>query len=544
MSECVYVQELTIGYDPAKIPWLTTIASENSSVGKKLCKNYLRDAQLWILEKIVKPLIRRFYCIVKIGRELEVVPKPLWCAFRQKVPTLRMVYQHQGSTFLGLEQLNLKKLRHSDQQKGGTTRIFADNPERWIIKPQKDKEFANTIGRIIRQAASNICLTKTTSLYKYWKEYQRQLNGKKNFGVKIDVQDAFGSININLMCQILGEVYKKGFISSDVQSILNYHIRNQYVICGKNKDGSPKIWKWNHGLCQGDRFSSALCQLYLSYLDSIHLHHLIQPHNFCFRIEDDYFFCSKTKTDIFEFMKIMESLHSLNKDKTQSNVKGFDHETINYYGRTFFLETGEVEGFYTFRKRSEIRHRFKLWNIKKSFYNRIVPLLFNETAMQYSVNNFRFQDIELNTIINTEERVLKNYFKAMILLGFKLDAAVMALKNIIQDFSTISKLIRKFVFKFAHKAFSKISKNKGCFNRERLSLAHFLKLGFVAFILVLKKREYYAKNQILDFMRRCERKFSNKIFGWAGLWRFRKLPECFNHISIQRRLPHHKFYLK
>lgn len=61
----------------------------------------------------------------------------------------------------------------------------------------------------------------------------------------------------------------------------------------------------------------------------------------------------------------MSSIHILNTKKTESNLPDYGHQEIAYCGQIFIMETKEIQRFFHFPKRIEIRHRFKFWNVKK-----------------------------------------------------------------------------------------------------------------------------------------------------------------------------------
>ncbi|KAF5272663.1 hypothetical protein FQA39_LY07690 [Lamprigera yunnana] len=537
MYECIYLKELIMKYDLKKIPWLADINND-----KKLCSKYLCRGQLWLLEKIVKPLILRYYTVVKKGQmyEVELVPKRIWNSFRQKVLNGLLHKEHLVPTdfktgYRGFLQIRPKNKYEDFLNFRPIVRLPCYGT---ALNRKQEKESTQRISRIIRLAAQYICPTKTMHLYRCWKEYLGKINGKQVYSVKIDLQDAFGNVNIGIMCYILNMLQENKQVSN-VNVLLKEHIGNQYVAFGAHK-----IWKWNRGLCQGDRFSSALCQLYLSYLDFIHLQNFYKPTTFLHRTVDDYFFCSTKEDDVIGFINVMNSVHVLNQEKTQSNISQYGHEAINYCGHTFLLNTGEVKIYYNFKKRMEVRHRFKLWNIQKPIYNeqRSVTIeKFLTKAMNYAVNNYHFQHMELNTIFNTERIVLENFFQAMIFLAFKFDACVVALRNIIKDFQSVTTLLTKCIYTFSRKSLTKLVKNKGVYHKGEIVLEHFLKIGARAFLVVLKKRRFYMDNLILEQLVRYENKFVAPL---DFNKKFRKMPCIFNNISIQRRLPCHKKFKK
>ncbi|KAB0792008.1 hypothetical protein PPYR_13969 [Photinus pyralis] len=543
--ECIYVRQLVIGYNLNTVPWLSDLVRTTPA---KICRRYLCQGQVRLLEKIVKPLILQAYTVVKKGDkyELELVPKTLWSSYRQKVINLLLKKGHllpSNSPSRPLGALQIKpKSGYFDPER---FRLIVRLTPQTKARRRKEKLFTREIGRDIRHAARKLSATKTTDLFRCWKDYLDRVGGGKVYGIKIDIQDAFGNINIDFMCYILERLYERGQISSNVRTYLTNHIKNQYVICGKDKDGKPKTWRWNRGLCQGDRFSSALCQLYMSYLDSTHLADLYKPTNFLHRTVDDYLFCSTSEDDVSKFLATMRALHEINERKTQSNIAGFESQLLHYYGQTISLETGEVKTLYSWDKRAEIRHRFRLWNIGQAIYHKDRSRSIREflsRPMRYKLNNFFFKKIELNTIFNSEGTVLENFFEAMVYIAFKFDVGVMALKNIIVDYALVGDLARKVAYAYSVCALRTLEKHKGEYHTGELSVSHLLRVGIQAFILVFKRRTLYTQRSVLTQLTRSRNKISTKRFGRHSFNHFRKLPESFTNIGMQRRLPQNKSY--
>lgn len=50
---------------------------------------------------------------------------------------------------------------------------------------------------MIYKVARRNCVTKTTKLFENWAEYCERTVGKQIFGIKVDVTDAFGTIDIS-----------------------------------------------------------------------------------------------------------------------------------------------------------------------------------------------------------------------------------------------------------------------------------------------------------------------------------------------------------
>lgn len=84
--------------------------------------------------------------------------------------------------------------------------------------------------------------------------------------------------------------------------------------------------------------------------------------------------------------------------------------------------------------------------------------------MQYKFNNHRFKKLYFNTVFNSEQIVLENFFEAMVYLAFKFDAVVMTRfassggkinENIVQ------KVLIRIVYYFSLKTNTLLHKSKG-----------------------------------------------------------------------------------
>lgn len=66
---------------------------------------------------------------------------------------------------------------------------------------------------------------------------------------------------------------------------------------------------------------------------------------------------------LFRFLKTIQTIHEINRKKTQSNLPEYGDDVINYYGHTIHMKTKHVKSYYQFAKRAYIGNRFKIWNI-------------------------------------------------------------------------------------------------------------------------------------------------------------------------------------
>lgn len=59
-----------------------------------------------------------------------------------------------------------------------------------------EKFFFKHVSKKIYAVAKEICFVKTGSLYLHWKNYTDTVGDQHIYGIKVDIKDAFGMINI------------------------------------------------------------------------------------------------------------------------------------------------------------------------------------------------------------------------------------------------------------------------------------------------------------------------------------------------------------
>ncbi|KAG5873741.1 hypothetical protein JTB14_005163 [Gonioctena quinquepunctata] len=480
--ECIYVSSLSKGYNIKVIPWL-----QQENINEKESQKLLHRANYYLLKYIVKPLIKHFYHPLKSFKDYEVkfIERRKWHSFQQK-------------NFNQLLKLgHLTPAKEIFQRSRGVLRLFpktdCDSLEyRPLISPfKRDKTTKFKFKRLsvqIEILAKKFSMTGSNkSLYKAWNDYVDWICDDEIYGIKLDIKDAFGSVDIGKLSQVINE---SNFSKGDKQFLVD-HIQNQYVSYNK------KVYKWNHGLLQGDHLSSSLCNLYMSVLEKEHFQCFVKTGNFIHRIVDDYMFCSieKSEVDTFE-TKTMEIFH-INETKTERAGVG-DSTEINYYGQVIDLKTREVSKFYKFPRGQSIRHKFKFWNIKRTIpENSKAQFIMN--TLRFSYNNHCFKKIELNTIYNSEKCVLINYFKGMIHIAFKFDAAVMSLREFqedVKDMPYLSSTVDNVVYNYSNILFYKLQQSKGPHHSGYITFQLLKNIGYRAFILVLKKNNEFYKTLI------------------------------------------------
>lgn len=325
------------------------------------------------------------------------------------------------------------------------------------------------------------------SFFENWKSFVKR-TGKPTrvYGIKLDIKDAFGNVKLPLLCDIIKN-HETDVLTSDDRDYIIQRILNQYVAFGGKK---KCIYKWKHGLLQGDRLSTGLHELYMNHFEKIHILPIYNKGlSFLHRTVDDYIFCSTNKQSVQHFESAVKNLFIVNDEKTCTNIRypGGNH-LIPFCGLIINLDTKEISKSYAFEKNYQIRYKFKLWNIYKP-----IPLShvqnFIKQTIPYSRNNNYFQRTQINTDFNSEEVVLYNFYSAMCFLALKVDVAINAVKGYVKE-QDIFGIISRVIVDYSKIILSKINKSKGALYRGNI---HFRLLQFVAakaFIAVLKKRSF------------------------------------------------------
>lgn len=495
---------------------------KNENLDERGCRRILQNTNIFLLRYVVKPLIKHFYHPLKNyrGYEIKFIKRPTWHSFQHRI--LNELLQ---SKFLTLVTNKFPSR--------GELKLFpktsCDSLEyRPIIYPVRYSPAAKAkfkrLSKNIQKLANTYSKIGSGSLYKSWGMYYEQTKDQHVYGIKLDVKDAFGYVDVAKLCHIIRQ---SKFSSSDKQFVIN-HISHQYVTFHK------KLYRWNHGLLQGDRLSSCLCNLFMGYIEKEHLQEFWEPGYFLHRIVDDYLFCSPQKGDIDRFQNKIKSVLLLNDAKTQ-RTDDTNHD-LPYFGQIFDLKTKQVSKHYGFKKRWPLRHKFRLWNCKNpvpeiSKHNII------ERALQFPCNNHCFKKLELNTTFNTEQRILINYFEGMVYIAFKFDAAVMAIREFHQqasDMPFLTKILEKVVYQYSNIIFYKIKQCRGKYFSGNITFMLLKNIAYRAFVVVLKKRNDFYKTLI------CYIKQNNLYLKLEQTFSippsiFTTMPKAFMNICINRK---------
>ncbi|KAJ8968180.1 hypothetical protein NQ314_002439 [Rhamnusium bicolor] len=494
--ECVYKSVLSKGYNINSISWL-----QEENLDEKGSRALLEKTNLYILRFVVKPLIKHFYHALKSfrGYEVKFIERRKWHSFQHTIL----------NELLHLKFLTLPSGTHISR---GILRLFpktnCDSLEyRPLISLMKynrvTKEKFKRISKMINFFSRDVSRIEYTSVFASWKKYTEVVKGQQIYGIKLDIKDAFGNVNIDKVCEIIKQ---STFKDQDKQFIIK-HVQSQYISFNK------KLYRWNHGLLQGD------C------LDTCFLH----------RMADDYFFCSTEKSDIDKFEFKVKSMFQLTEAKTE-RADGSGECVISYFGQIFNLNSRQVSKLYSFKKDSSIRHKFKFWNIKYRIPEISKQNIVSRT-LRFMYNNHCFKKLELNTSFNTEETVLINYFEGMVFIAFKYEAAVMAIREFQQeaeDMPFLISLLENVIYGYSNTIFLKIQCCKGSNHTGNISFRLLKNIAYRAFILVLRKNNEFYKS-IIRYI-----KNKNNLYLYLDKFKispniFTKLPQAFEDICLGRR---------
>lgn len=517
-GECVYRTSLHKGYDIKAMKWLQDMKLSSKKESRKL----LQKTNRYLISYIVKPLIKYFYQPIRSLKSYEInfVPKCLWHSFKDKAFNKLVQQEHLILSEVGLTQdvrgvLKIMPKSSCDSLNYRTYVVYNK-------KNHLEKVYFKKLSEAINKEAKMLNISNTKPVYNAWNTYMEVMFLEKLFGIKIDIQDAFGNVDINSLCEIIEKynIEDKAFIVD--------RIKNQYVTYKNN------VYKWNHGLLQGDPLSSSLCNLYIGDFEFRHLRDFVQPHNFLHRVVDDYLFCSSKLKEVQEFEKLLTKLFPINDAKTEKVVCS-NNVKLTYCGQIFNLASREVGRFFECEKKgTSLQYKFKIWNIKKPIPEKNFNL-FIVTCMHFKTTNFNFKAMELNTRFNGENKVLYNYFEGMVFVAYKFHIVMKSLIPYGQTADNISNLyfiVRSLVFSYAKISLGKIVSNKGRYYSGRITVNLLFKIGIMAFLLTLKKYNEFYKELV-------KKMSSKKLYlNFDGFTvdhsLFRKIPESLRYLTTKK----------
>lgn len=516
--ECLLLSTINKGFDYDSIPWLQIKEFKDDIEAKQ---NLLRNVNLFLLEQIVKPLVIFYYKPIKTlnANEIKFIRKEKFLSFESKIfdKLLKRGYISRIENSEEVEARGVLKIIPKQDNFRAIVSVY-QNPEK--------KKFFKIITSKVYEAANQINLN-TRSLYEAWLNFTEKVKDKEIFGIKLDIKDAYGNVNIATLREIILQLPTK-YCTEEKKKFIIEHITNQYISFRR------KIYKWNHGLLQGDHLSSCLCELYMAYLDQNYLQNFANG-NFIHRTVDDYFFCSVNPHKVEDFAKVIKTFHPkcVNPRKTILNLPTAPtvQDEIPYCGKIFDLNTKQVRTLYHFPKGFEIRHKFKLWNFQRQILD---PKSFLVKAMKFSFISNSFTKLDLNTAFNSQQTVFENFYDGMIYVGYKFDSAVMALRNnsLIDDLDFVWDVLQSNVAEYSSRVYKKIQKLQGR-NYQKVTCGNLRVLAWRAFIAVFKRRNEVYKNLIKKI--KSENTLTMKVPDLDFSY-FCTLPDKFRHVQINRKV--------
>ncbi|XP_045460818.1 uncharacterized protein LOC123671161 [Harmonia axyridis] len=514
LREFVHISLLCKDFE-RKFEWSDNIEKEDDFL------EILRDVNLYLLEKCIKPFIKRHFFPVFNGKSYrtDLVLKCEWQCFQNKV----------FDELVSKKHVKLKD-KYADELPRGALRILPkENCDSLSYRPiicyfrknesvesfQYIKQIKNKLKLYLKEKRVN------PSLHKSWAEFVEKSGFQMIYGIKVDVKDSFGSININKLCWLIEAIPRRVLTDEDKNNIIN-RVKKQYISFKRHNAKRRIILRWCHGLLQGDRLSSLLCDLYYLFLiDQNLLKNCMIGTFFFHRFVDDYIFCSTKRENVENFVSILTQSHVLNEDKIFSNLFNSMNVELPYCGYTFNLCTKEVSIGFS-KKKLILRDKLKLWN--DNLYSS--PGTYLTNVMKFSSASFYFSKVIFSTHYNNEETILKIYFQSMIYLAMKFHCAFMELKNYHKEFcsnqSNLSDRIIRIIKKYSEKTMLIIKNSKGSLFHGDINIEILLAIGVRGFILMFQNYSGIYKG----IVRLLKKKIFMKItfFGDLNISFFSKIP--------------------
>ncbi|XP_050509365.1 uncharacterized protein LOC114344298 [Diabrotica virgifera virgifera] len=503
-GECVFKSSLIEGYDLGCIDWLQEFSKE-----KKIQMSRLLEYNIYLLDNIVKPLIRHFYVCIRLLKtyEIKFIPRQEWNKFQVGVfGILRTERYLVGGDFQN-SRGRLMLFPKGDTASLNYRPIMYAN----AITKETKKKF-RLLSRKIRDLAKSFSTASSCNVFSFWESTADTYHNKYLYGIKMDLEDAYGNVDTQLLCQTIGA---SNFPDSE-KKFLIHHMENQNVTYSK------KIFQWTHGLLQGDHLSAALCSLYLSILEQKHLQSFMTSDFRLHRIADDYLFCSPIRetAELFEFT--FKQYFPVNESKIQRALEEDSCEIV-HFGQVLNFETKEMRK--CFSQNKCLTHQFKFWSLK-TFKNRKQII---EASVNFRLTNHYFKHFKLQIKYDLQNSLIE-YFKGMVYVAYKFDVAVTVVskfKKSSNEMPYLVGIIKNTITVHARKV-CRYSNNK------RVTFQLLRMIAIKAFLIVLKKNKRFYTSTIdgLTKKRVIYLHLPDECKKIAPI--FNKLPEEFRGIKMKR----------
>ncbi|VEN56431.1 unnamed protein product [Callosobruchus maculatus] len=524
-DECIYRKELWQDYD-LHMEWL------DHKLPTPL-KVQLANGHYYILELIVKPLILTYYKPIKTPKsyQIEFIRRSAWQMFHRKVQNKLINLGYMSYSMEAVKTRGRLRLYPKGNLENLEFRALMIPNKTYMARRYYYRVLASKIKRIYTTGKELKGVYR--GLFRKWNQYCLYFTKKYSppaedvYAIKMDIQDAFGNVNIEKLCDIINN----SNLEQKIKVTLIDHVSNQYVLF----DYTPV--KWNHGLLQGDFLSSHLCELYVTVIEADIIGAIERPNIFLIRYVDEYFFCSTNIADVDDFERSIKHNFPINHRKTQRSNAG--NPIITFCGHEFNIQNKTVSKSYNSQSVNRHRFRFLRFNTINSRLICDAPSLDDlhvdksshqlyiiAKAMQYRWNHHCFLFLKLSPHLKTERRLLLNTAEGMVYLAFKFHFATTAVDYCHKKYmKRLKGIVDGIIVFYGKKICEQIRKW-----RILVPFEYVLGICLKAFIVVLKKNPQYK-----DIVEYLAKKYSTLSLPKWHSKIFSKFPDKFKNVKMDRR---------
>ncbi|XP_066247434.1 uncharacterized protein [Euwallacea similis] len=352
-GECIHISNLYEKFVVEGFSWI----DKNKKVDVQTCR-----ANILLLETVVKPFVNHYCCFLYMysHREYLVVLRGDANSFKDKnlAKNIRQGYLQKVPAYKAIPKCAIGILTFVPKQ---NITVHVHRPLLRLFASKKSLNI--TIKVNLNKLMKEYQLETHSDLFQRWKIFlMSKRYSNRLFAIKVDLVDAFGMIDIDILKSIIIKD-DKHLTAFQKDVLINTIRKSNFYIRG------PKIlYKWHHGLLQGSTLSPILCDLYLSYLTHNYLKSFNTPNTFLHRTVDDILFITTNENMLNNFEVAIFTMSILNEGKTHKYIEPkTDNPRIVFCGKVFDLETKETSSAFNFPKGKELRGRFKIWNMNKQF---------------------------------------------------------------------------------------------------------------------------------------------------------------------------------
>ncbi|KAK7863070.1 hypothetical protein R5R35_010996 [Gryllus longicercus] len=410
----------------------------------------------WFVQVYICGLLENVFFVVKTTHnyKLEYYWKSTWKEVCQKA----IVESVKKDKFAYVSDED-----HSMWEVGGRATLHFRSTKHGVLRPllikscnAQQKIVPDSLTRIVQhflnilycKIASETPFNNSKNFLQKWCEIYPQWKGKKVHFVKMDVKDAFGSVNHTLLRCII-KVHFRRYVNSgqliavktvkfssnktrilfDVfdEDFCSYHHPVQYYpiellfgIVVKSFECCEfqwrrKFYRLKCGLPQGNELSASLCNFYLNAMDQKYLREFVSESSLLIREMDDYLFITTSHEQAVKFYYFMQK--GISEFNVQINAKtetSDTHHEISYL--KYIINTEDLEIGYDYSKyaSSDIAHWLSLNRTVKQ--ERFIKDSTRTTCV--------LSDILVNAMFNRPQTVMKIIFQCAYLQASRMHAMV------------------------------------------------------------------------------------------------------------------------